>query len=349
MNRVAWPVLIGLACTSFTACAGGGRRYETHQVSPTRHASGPRILVVVAHPDDEIAFGGTLYKTSALLDGACDIALITNGEAGYKYSTLAEPLYGKRLTDPEVGRRWLPSIRKSEFLSGCAILQVRNAYLLEQKDHRYTQDVNEILGAEAGVWDLEFVSRALQRILQRGSYDFVLTLSPTPGTHGHHKAATIMALRAVRDLPPDERPVILCVGSGRKPAPPSTDSTTAAADPSQARPEEPKKPFTGLEGFPLTRLRTDVEPFEFDRTQPFGFKDRLDLRIVINWAITAHKSQGTMQRLAGRGELEHYSLYELNGPEAESRARELFDRLRAATFPSRDYDDDPGAGTAARR
>ena len=55
--------------------------------------------VVAPHPDDEIAFAGALYKTSTLLDGRCDVAGITNGEGGFKYSTLAERIYGLELTD----------------------------------------------------------------------------------------------------------------------------------------------------------------------------------------------------------------------------------------------------------
>ncbi len=65
------------------------------------HANGvdhvPRVLVVVAHPDDESVFSVTLYKFAKEHNGLVDLAVITNGEAGYKYSVLAEGIYGKKL------------------------------------------------------------------------------------------------------------------------------------------------------------------------------------------------------------------------------------------------------------
>ena len=52
------------------------------------------------------------------MKGSVDLALITNGEGGYKYSTLAEDIYGLELTDEEVGRKYLPDIRKKELEAG---------------------------------------------------------------------------------------------------------------------------------------------------------------------------------------------------------------------------------------
>ena len=48
----------------------------------------PKILIVTAHPDDDASFAGTNYKIVHDLKGIVDLALITNGEGGYKYSTL---------------------------------------------------------------------------------------------------------------------------------------------------------------------------------------------------------------------------------------------------------------------
>ena len=50
--------------------------------------SPPKILVVTAHPDDDAVFAAANYKIVHDLKGIVDIALITNGEGGYKYSTL---------------------------------------------------------------------------------------------------------------------------------------------------------------------------------------------------------------------------------------------------------------------
>jgi len=46
--------------------------------------------------------------------------VITNGEGGYRYSLLAEPVYGVALTDEAVGRAALPEIRKRGLLTAAA-------------------------------------------------------------------------------------------------------------------------------------------------------------------------------------------------------------------------------------
>ena len=277
----------------------------------------------MAHPDDETTFAATLYKTATHLGGACDLVVITNGEGGFKYSTLSEPIYGLELTDEQVGREHLPAIRKRELLAGCAILQVREVVFLNQRDHRYTQDPHEVLDPAAGVWDLPEVRARLADLLARGGYDFVFTLAPEPETHGHHKAATILALEAVAGLPVGERPVVLC-------------ATVTGGD-------EPAPTFAGLAEFPITSIRTDVAPLVFDRTTPFGYRGRLDYRIIVNWVIAAHKSQGTMQLAAGRGERELFYFFSLNGDDALPRARALFTRLAEPQYPAKTYG--PSAGT----
>ena len=53
----------------------------------------PRVLVVIAHPDDESILAVTLYKITREHGGVVDLFVITNGEAGFRYSTLAETYY----------------------------------------------------------------------------------------------------------------------------------------------------------------------------------------------------------------------------------------------------------------
>lgn len=279
--------------------------------------AGPRVLVVVAHPDDEIAFAGVLYKTATLLRGACDVVTITNGEGGFKYATLAEPVYGLELTDPAVGRAALPAIRRAELSEGCRYLRVRRLFLLAQKDHRYTLDPREVLDPVDGVWDVPFVRRTLRTILDAGHYDFVLTLTPVEDTHGHHKAATLLALASVAELAEAERPIVL----GMRGA--STG-------------ESPPGPHAGLADQPQTAQRGPT--FRFARAQPFGYNDRLNYKIIANWAIAAHKSQGTEQLLAGRTDLEIYHAYVGNPATASERASAWFDALAARQYPARSYD-----------
>ena len=274
-----------------------------------------RVLIVTAHPDDEAAFAGAVYKITHDLKGRVDLALITNGEAGYKYSTLAESIYGVELTNERIGREHLPTIRKRELMNGGAIVGIRNYYFLEQIDNQYTLDVDSVF---RHVWDVDGTRERLRRIIENGGYHYIFCLLPTPETHGHHKGATILALEATQLLPESMRPVVL---AGRTI---SKDDTAPMS-------------FRGLPNHPLTAIAADAPMFTFDRTQKFGFLNRLDYRIIVNWLIAEHKSQGTMQLLMDRGDIEEYWSFDINGSARVRKTRALFDRLAQPMFESKKY------------
>lgn len=271
----------------------------------------PRVLIVTAHPDDEALFGGFVYKITHDLDARVDLAVMTDGSGGYHYAGLAEELYGKKLTDERVAREYLPAIRKKELMAGGRIIGIRKYFFFEQYDHKYTLNADSVLRY---VWDADAVITRLTRLLNRERYDFVLTHLPVEGTHGHHKSASILALRAWERLPEANRPVML--------------GATITSNPDTARTS-----FTMLPGYPETAIRKDVSSFSFDRNQTFGYRNRMNYKIPVNWLIAEHKSQGTMQLLMNRGDVEHFWLYERNPPDAEARTRSLFERV-ANTPPS---------------
>jgi hypothetical protein len=74
----------------------------------------------------------------------------------------------------------------------------------------------------------------------------------------------------------------------------------------------------------------DRPVLEFDRTGKLGHQARLDYRIVVNWVIAEHKSQGLTQTLMNADDVELYYLFALNGPTAVAAAQALFDRLAGA-------------------
>lgn len=74
--------------------------------------SGPKVLVINAHPDDETSFPILLYKITHDLKGTVDLALLTDGSGGFIGSELGSVHYGLDLTDSLVGRSELPRIRK---------------------------------------------------------------------------------------------------------------------------------------------------------------------------------------------------------------------------------------------
>jgi len=296
------------------------------QVTDRRGARGPQVLCVFAHPDDESTVAATLYKTATHLDGACDIFLITNGEGGFKYSTLAESIYGVDLTDERVGRSHLPDIRRSELLAACEVLGVRQVWFMTQRDHRYTQDPLEVLGTTAEVWDVAHVERKLAQVLENGDYDFVLTFAPSGTTHGHHQAATVLAAQAVAALPAHRRPVLLG----------ARVETSESGVPTRPEP---------LADYPVTAMAHSQPALIFDRLQKFGHRDALDYRIIVNWAIAEHRSQGTVQLAMSQGLREHYFLFQVNAPDAAGRALHWFKALATPQFETRHYG--PSAGTNA--
>ena len=103
-----------------------------------------RVLIVTAHPDDESGFAATVYKITHELGGAVDLAVITNGEAGYKYSSLAESYYHLKLTNEETGRKYLPTIRKKELMLAGDIIGIGKYFFFDQQDNHFTLDVDTV-------------------------------------------------------------------------------------------------------------------------------------------------------------------------------------------------------------
>lgn len=294
--------LLLLFCCAFTLslCA---------QVAP------PRVLIVIAHPDDETTFAATVYKITKELHGVADLFLVTNGEGGYKYSTLAEAYYGKELTDEKVGRKFLPQIRKQELQNAGRIIGIRNFTFMDQKDAHYGLDEREPLDTS---WHVSQVQARLRDVLATGQYDYLFCLLPVPGTHGGHKAATLLALRTVRDMKGGKKPIVLAGGVGRK------DDTAVTR-------------FQQLKQYTETRTIADTPLVSFDRTAKFGFKSALDYRIIVNWEIAEHKSQGTMQLAMNMGDYEQFWYFALNGQDGIARTRALFERLKVVPYKTRVY------------
>jgi LmbE family N-acetylglucosaminyl deacetylase len=274
-----------------------------------------RVLAVTAHADDNAAFAATIYKITHDLGGKVDLVVITDGAGGFKYSTLAESYYGLELTDPAVGRAYLPGIRKKEAMAGGSVVGIRNYFFLDQPDRDFTLNVDSIFRF---VWDVPSVKTRLRQIMMNEKYDYILTLLPNSETHGGHKGATIMALEVASELPPSRRPVVLA----------ETDSTKG---------KPASYHFTGLTGYPLTAVKMGGSRFHVDRSQKFGYHDALDYRIVVNWLIAEHKSQGTMQLLMNSGDVENFWFFDMNDPAAIPGAEALFERLGVVRFKKKSY------------
>lgn len=265
----------------------------------------PKVLLVTAHPDDDALFSATVFKTTHLLDGIVDLAIMTNGEGGYKYATLGNFIYDRELDKEKVGRAYLPGIRKQELMAGGKIVGLRNYYFFDQVDDEFSYDIAKPLQS----WDTDWIKQRLHKILKEQQYDFVFTMTPTDSTHAHHKASAILALQAIQKLPESDRPVVL-----------ATDMVASTEDSTD---------YIELEGYPISKTMEGVSPLLFDRTQTFGHNNRLNYKIIANWVIAEHKSQGTMQLLMAmrRGNVEYYLPYAINSRESLSKAKAFFEAV----------------------
>jgi N-acetylglucosamine malate deacetylase 2 len=267
----------------------------------------PKLLIVVAHPDDEYMFAATTYRLVRELGWIADQVVITNGEAGYRYATLAETVYGTKLVQETYGRAHLPAIRKEEVRRAGKILGVRHHYFLDQKDSGFTT-----IAAEADVsnWDRARILHFLSGLLVRERYDAILTLLPTRDTHAHHRTATLLALEAVSEMKEDERPLVFGAEAD------SSDEGTVI--------------FAGLPSAAITATLSEDPAITFDRNAAFGFHDALNYQIVVNWVIAEHKSQELFQTDAGKHEFERLWLFKISG----KSARERSDRLKGQLLTS---------------
>jgi N-acetylglucosamine malate deacetylase 2 len=273
--------------------------------SPREVARKPiRALLVVAHPDDEYEMAGTVYRISKELFGTVDQVIITDGEAGYRYSSLATPYYGVDLTNEAVGRARLPGIRKEEARGAGRILGIQHQWFLNEKDDRFTLDAGEPLQRS---WHEERILRVLQQRLSKGHYDFVFVLLPSAKTHGEHKAASILALEAVERLPASQRPIVMGGQAG-------------GGDP---------EPYDSLPGYPLTATDSINPQFQFDRNTRFGYQESLSYQIVVDWVIAEHKSQGLFQTRCQQDRFENFWLFTLNRNSAVADAESLFAAVTA--------------------
>jgi LmbE family N-acetylglucosaminyl deacetylase len=261
---------------------------------PSARTSAGKLLIVVAHPDDEYACAATTYRLVRELGFAADQIVITNGEGGYRYSTLAETIYGKHLAPGRDGRSDLTGVRREETLRAGRILGIEHHRFLDQRDLGFAADPAT---ADAGYWDRNHVLAAIRSALSDGAYDLVLTLLPTADTHTHHREAARLTVEAAASLPDASRPLVL----GAVPC-------ARSADP--------------------VRFEGAGPVLEFDRASAFGYHDSLDYQIVVNWVIAEYKSQGLFQKDCGKHDLEQFWTLAHPGERAARVLSDLQARLR---------------------
>jgi len=139
------------------------------------------IMGVFAHPDDETGMAATLAyyalgKTSVVVN-----VYGTRGEGGGNM----------------VGTQWgasLGVLRETELRECLAMLGVRSCYFLDRLDWAYTESA----AATLRKWGQEETLERLVRLVRALRPEVIVTMNPapTPGQHGHHQAAGILAVEA---------------------------------------------------------------------------------------------------------------------------------------------------------
>lgn len=273
-----------------TAICTRRARASHRAVSRPAERSGPKVLLAVAHPDDEYVVAATAYRIARELNGTVDQVVVTDGAGGYRYSAMAEASYGIPLSKAEVGRAQLPAIRKRETVEAGRVLGIRQHYFLGQPDDGYTLDPTE----GERLWNCGRVRTFLADLLTRERHEYVMVLLPTEDTHGHHQTTAALVREAIGQLPVADRPAVL------------------GAEP-------------GLSSVAARRFGDGLQTYEFSRTSNAASAAGLPYTVVVNWAVAAHKSQGLFQLEAGKHDVERFWVLSDNGrPEAAAR---LFNAL----------------------
>ena len=144
---------------------------------------GRRLLVVVAHPDDETFGCGSLLAAAALAGAQVTVCCATRGEAG-------EVTEGVDVSDG------LGAVRERELREAGALLGVSDVVLLDLVDSGMAGDAapGTLVGAP-----FDDVVRAVEEVLERVDPDVVVTLDPVAGDgHRDHVRIGEATTEAVR-------------------------------------------------------------------------------------------------------------------------------------------------------
>lgn len=149
--------------------------------------AGDRVLVVVAHPDDETFGCGSLIAHAASLGAPVTVLCATRGEAGERADD-----------DP----RDLGAVREDELRAAGAILGVSEIVLLDYGDSGWDGPIAEGALCAAPV---DVVAATIVAEVERTAATVLIVLEGDDGhrDHRHVRAATV---RALADLRADVRP-----------------------------------------------------------------------------------------------------------------------------------------------
>jgi LmbE family N-acetylglucosaminyl deacetylase len=276
----------------------------------------PRILLVTAHPDDEALFAGMTYRATRRLRAMVDLLVVTNGEAGSRYASLAAEIYGLPLTDDRRGRAVLSRIRRRELRESARLLGIRQRILLGEPNGSYSL----VWPSDEPAWNTRRVVARIQAAVAQRRYDFLVVMLPVASTHREHKLSTVLALEAALRSSA-ARPAVL--GASLHSGDPAVTDRWSEGFPILPR----RAKFRGLDGVPSTNLARGAPVFSFPLDTPIEPGSSLTHRIVHNWVVAAHRTQGKMQLRMNAADEERYWCFAMNSPRHIARCVDLFRAL----------------------
>lgn len=139
------------------------------------------IMGVFAHPDDETGMAATLARYALGQTSVVANVYCTRGEGG------------GNMVGTQSGAA-LGALREAELRYCLATLGVRYCYFLDQLDWAYTESA----AATLRKWGKETTLERLVRYIRALRPEIIVTMNPapTPGQHGHHQAAGLLATEA---------------------------------------------------------------------------------------------------------------------------------------------------------
>ena len=139
------------------------------------------IMGVFAHPDDETGMAATLARYALGQTSVVANVYCTRGEGG------------GNMVGTQSGAA-LGALREAELRDCLTTLGVRYAYFLDQLDWAYTESI----AATLEKWGKEQTLERLVHFVRALRPEIIVTMNPapTPGQHGHHQAAALLATEA---------------------------------------------------------------------------------------------------------------------------------------------------------
>lgn len=175
-----------LVASMLTACSGG----RVLQARTEGACHGLRVLLVLAHPDDETMIGGLLGR---LEERSIHVTAVyaTDGEGGVVHRPDGRGGFVEtRLPSAEMRR-----IRMRELTEAAERYGVDRIVRLRQPDAaaRDDEDAPTDGWEMAGVWDRAIIEAELVEVTRDEPPDAVITLGRARETHVHHRAIATIA------------------------------------------------------------------------------------------------------------------------------------------------------------